>query len=732
LDRNPTALIVDDDRAIQRLLADALAKEGFSILVEKDGEWALKTFEKKKVDVVLLDLLLPALHGFEVARRMRITPKGRKTPLIFLSGVYKSYAHKKEAQDKYGIADFLDKPINLHKLRDALKAALGENYPKTEDEERRRAELDERPSDTFADEGAREEVAAVESAAKRSAAQTIKGDFADRPFPELLAELYRWRATGALLLRRDKVKKIVYFREGSPFSIKSNLLSECLGKLMIKEKMISEEECEESLSKMKQSGRQQGTVLIEMGCISPHNLNYALSLQLQTKLYDIFTWTSGEYQFNPKAEIPSETSTLDLTTAQIIYEGVKRTYDEDRVRAALRAVEPLYAHPAKDPLLRFQEVGFDEEELSLLSAIDGHKTAGTLVALHLLPPLGTLHFLYAMHSSQMIELKREAAEGPVEPKFVSRAPPPSRHHEQTEETPVPTGPGARPAPPPLPPLPPPMPSAPSGASSEAPPLRHVTKPPPPPRGATSLLPELSGVFGTSVNAEERDVRERLAATAASMKKMDYFQILGVAPNAASAELKRAYFGLAKEYHPDKHFGSYSAEVKNLAAEIFDLVSTAHDTLTDDEERQKYVSELAAGVRKDVSEEVSKILAAEGKFQKGEELLRKRAFKDAGAAFKEAVDLYGEEGEFHAYLGWSLFQADPHSHEAAERAIEHIEAGIRLNPKVDKSYLFLGYVHKAIGRPDRAEKQFEKAIQCNPDCIEALRELRLLGKSKRSK
>jgi curved DNA-binding protein CbpA len=212
--------------------------------------------------------------------------------------------------------------------------------------------------------------------------------------------------------------------------------------------------------------------------------------------------------------------------------------------------------------------------------------------------------------------------------------------------------------------------------------------------------------------------------------MDYFQILGVAPNATRDEVKRAYFVLAKEYHPDKHFGSYSAEVRNLAAEIFDLVSTAHDTLTDEEERERYLSELAAGVRKDVSDEVSKILAAEGKFQKGEELLRKKQYRDATLAFREAVELYSEEGEFHAYLGWSMFQCDPHSQPAAEKAIEHIEAGIRLNPKVDKSYLFLGYIHKAIGRPDRAEKQFEKAIQCNPDCIEALRELRLLGRGKK--
>ena len=62
-------------------------------------------------------------------------------------------------------------------------------------------------------------------------------------------------------------------------------------------------------------------------------------------------------------------------------------------------------------------------------------------------------------------------------------------------------------------------------------------------------------------------------------------------------------------------------------------------------------------------------------------------------------------------------------------IDHY-AAVSLNPKLDKSYLFLGYIHKATGRADKAEKQFEKAIQCNPDCTEALRELRLLGRGKK--
>lgn len=699
METNTTALIVDDDRATQRLLADALAREGFAVLVEKDGEWALRTFQVKRIDVVILDLILPALHGFEVARRIRELPKGREVPILFLSGIYRSATHKAEARQRFNIVDFLEKPVNLGRLRSALREALGAAYPRPEAEEARRQALESVSSERVADAGAREEANAVEETARQRAVQSVRGPFSTKPFPELLAELYRWRATGALLMRRDTVKKIAYFHEGRPFSVKSNLLSECLGKLMLREKMIDEAECEESLRRMKESGRQQGTVLIEMGCISPHNLTYALSLQLQEKLYDIFGWMSGEYQFNPKAEIPAETSTIDLAPAQAIYEGIRRGYDDARVRTAMGKVEALYAHPAEDPLLRFQEIGLDDEEQSLISAIDGRKTVGTLLALGLLPPADALKLLYAMRCAQMIQLKAQPAAGPATARL-GTGPDGARSEAY--------GPG---------PL-----EVPRASGRSAPPPSDSEVP-----AAACPPPIASDALAEKAAPQETGVREHLAGVLEAMKNKDYFEVLGVSPDASAETVRRVYLELAKVCHPDKHFGSYSAEVRALASQIFELISTAHDTLTDEAERERYLSELSRGVKKDLSQEVSNILTAEGKFQKGEDLLRRKEFKDAAAAFQEAVDLYGDEGEFRACLGWSLFQAEPGTPGVAEQAIREIESGIQLNPKVDKSYLYLGYIHKATGNPVGAEKQFEKAIQCNPNCTEALYELDLLGK-----
>jgi len=122
-------LIVDDDRSTQRFLADALTKKGFVVTVERDGEWAVKTFEKKSFDLVLLDILLPALNGYEVAKKMRATARGKRTPLVMISGVYKNAIHQREAVQKHGAFAFLEKPIDLEKLTEILRDALGSKFP---------------------------------------------------------------------------------------------------------------------------------------------------------------------------------------------------------------------------------------------------------------------------------------------------------------------------------------------------------------------------------------------------------------------------------------------------------------------------------------------------------------------------------------------------------------------------------------------------------------------------
>jgi CheY-like chemotaxis protein/curved DNA-binding protein CbpA len=768
-------LIVDDDRSVQRVLADALTKQGFVVTVERDGEWAVKTFEKKRFDAVLLDLLLPALNGYEVARQMKEHPHGRSTPIIMISGVYKNAIHQREAVHKHGAFAFLEKPIDLKQLNQVLKEALAERFPRPAPAVPPPPPIDdpdEATGEFMADDLQRAEVAAVEAQTKappkraksselkrsktsdlkrqkatpQAPAPAVTGDFATKPFAEVLADCYRSRVTGALRIWRQKVKKIIYLQDGSPELVKSNLLVECLGRVLVREKMISEAECDESLKRMKASKRMQGTVLIEMGCISPHNLNYALQMQMQDKLYDAFRWDSGEYQFTPNVASPPEPVSLGLTCAQLIHEGIKRSHDAKRLARVFANVDGLYVHPSSNPLYLLQDAQLGVEELEFLRMADGHKTVATLRALEVLSPLDTDRLLYAMKCAQMIELKPSIAHGRPRVSFAELA----MAKDSSAQVP-----------PPLPSMPPPLPKV---IIAAEPPLElpwkdaplaqpmaapgHVPRPKPPPTPPSapptlprlrepvvpqplgSLLPELSEVMSLPRLSNEESVsRERLAGKVAAMRQLDYFGILGVKATASREDVKRAYFTLAREYHPDRQYHSASAELRSLAQQLYELIALAHDTLADPAERARYLESLKNGPPppREEPEDVGKILAAEGKFQRGEELMRQRNYTEAHRLFLEAIAQYSEEGEFHAWAGWSLFQADP---ERAPEALKFIEEAIARNPKLDKSYLFLGYIHKANGRPDKAEKQFEKAIQSNPDCTEALRELRLLGRGRK--
>ena len=734
------ALIIEDDRAIQRLLADVLNKMGFTVTVERDGQWAIKTFEKKPFDVVLLDLVLPSLNGYEVARKMRSLPKGKRTPIIMVSGVYNSPLHQADAVNKHGAFALLEKPFKLAALRDTLHAALGERFPgpPAGEAEAPPPEAEEGgQEDDAEDPHTREEIVAVETLARSvppAAMQLVAGSFESRSFPEILAELYRWRATGALLLRRDKVKKVVSFKDGFVQAVKSNLLPEVLGRVMLREKMITEPEYLESLERMKATGRQQGTVLVEMGCISPHNLGYALRLQLQRKLFEVFAWRTGEYRFNPKAELPADPVGLEMGTAQAILEGVKYAYGEKQLQRVMGGLSDLYVHANEDPLFGLQDLSLTAEERSLLEAADGTRTAAELRGLGLLTPVQADRLLYALRCAQVLHFK----EGRARPAAAPAAPPPLPPRQAPPKLPQAAEPDLSQgwdAPPGVMDTQPkerprrqrPVPEEGLGDVPSGPPIRAAV-----PR---SLLPELPEHFEVPATValpvpDEVREREKLALKLAELRKQDYFQVLGVHPSADRDTVRRAYFALAREYHPDRHFGHASADVRQLASEVYGLLSTANDVLTDSAERERYERELAQGLKREMGDEVGRILAAEGRFQKGEAQFRKGDYAAAQAAFREAIELYPDEGEFHAWLGWSHFHAHPQSQQARDEALVSLEKATALNPRSDKAWLFTGYLYLSVGRPDKAGRHFEKALQCNPDCAEALRELRALGQKRR--
>jgi tetratricopeptide (TPR) repeat protein len=135
------------------------------------------------------------------------------------------------------------------------------------------------------------------------------------------------------------------------------------------------------------------------------------------------------------------------------------------------------------------------------------------------------------------------------------------------------------------------------------------------------------------------------------------------------------------------------------------------------DRQQLEQELAEGQR---------AVKAELEYQKGEAALRARRPELAVVHFRAAVDGYPDEGEYHAALGWALHLTAPANPTTLKTAFAHVQRGRKLAPDRAKPYLFLGRLHLAEGRQEVAEKMLSRAIQLDPDCLDALRELRLIN------
>ena len=671
-----TILLVEDDRQLQHLLAEALHQSGFTVLAEHDGDWAMTTFLQRPVDLLLTDGLLPRRNGFQLAEDIRKHIKGRTLPIVFISGVYPAAKSRRQLEDRVGPVEWVDKPAEPSRIVALCRRALRIPDPPDDPSFRRRqlsrarAETHLKGLSSLADLA---EVKAVESdsQARFRGALQVRGNLRQTPLAEVLSELHRWRASGALLLSAGPVKKLVYLREGAPFFVRSNLLAETLGQLLVRERLITLRECEESLARSQQSKRMQGTELIELGCISPSNLAYALQLQLEQKLFELFAWSEGEYRFNPQAPMPEAQIALEMTPARVLLEGVKRTYDGARAQAALGDVSACRVQFTDDPLDRFQDMGLEAEEARLYALIDGRRTVADLLALSALGRLSeddARRVLYALRCANMIHFAAPgAAARPASPD---------------------SGEPARPRLPELPPV------------AELP-ERALAEP-------ELLL---------------RQQQERLAARAQDLQRGTLFEVLGLSRAASEFEVRNAFATLARESHPDRLGPDATRESRAFAEQIFRQLSLAHDTLVDRERRNGYELQLSKGVRRSDGDAVERILTAESRFREGEALLARGDASRARAAFEQATQLYPDEAEFHACLGWATWLEQ----RSAAVALPLIDKALALNPRIDRAYVFRGHIARALGQARAAEGEFEKALLCNPACAEALQELRLTRK-----
>lgn len=117
-----TILIVEDDENIQQLVGYNLAKAGFNVLYADNGEQALASVKRELPDLMVLDIMLPSLNGFEVCKILRKDPQTRTMPIIMLTA--KSEENDVTAGLDLGADDYITKPFSPKILVSRIKSIL--------------------------------------------------------------------------------------------------------------------------------------------------------------------------------------------------------------------------------------------------------------------------------------------------------------------------------------------------------------------------------------------------------------------------------------------------------------------------------------------------------------------------------------------------------------------------------------------------------------------------------
>lgn len=115
-------LLADDEEDIKTVVSLYLQSRGYEVLTAYDGLDAISTAEVEQPDVILLDVMMPVMDGFEVARKLKANEKTRAIPIIMLSAASHSESIKKGMEA--GARDYLVKPFEPSKLEELIQTVL--------------------------------------------------------------------------------------------------------------------------------------------------------------------------------------------------------------------------------------------------------------------------------------------------------------------------------------------------------------------------------------------------------------------------------------------------------------------------------------------------------------------------------------------------------------------------------------------------------------------------------
>lgn len=510
----------------------------------------------------------------------------------------------------------------------------------------------------------------------------MQGNVSQDTLPDVIRKLYLGRKTGILHLDSSGVSKRIYFKKGSMIFANSDVNDDRLGEFLIRAGRIKRSDFEMASKVMRETKQRFGKTLVEMGCLPTEDLLRLVIEQIEAIIYSLFKSESGDYRFEEKDNPVDEDIMLNLSTADIILEGIRRIEDPAVIRRGLADTRGILRH-SDNPLLLYQKISLNPSEGFVLSRVDGISSVEEIASISPLGDEETFRCVYGLVSAGVLEIEVRRPVVSVPPK----APEPA-----------------------------------------------IEIPRPEAETLTREKPKVEPKAGPS--PEEQAIREDIIAKHAALAQSNYYALLGLTRAASDPEIKKAYYAMAKKYHPDRHHSPYLQDIHGLLEELFMKITDAYELLGNPLERRRYDSSLRTEAPRgegayagpaapgppgpDPHEKMAEI-----RYREGKRHFTEMHYYDAIQSLREAVKLAPNKGSYHRLLAQSLVK-NPHWRKEAE---EHFQRAVEIDHFDAESYIGLAEIYEAAGMATRAQKMWQAVL--DTDSQNELAKEKLYGKKKPS-
>lgn len=513
------------------------------------------------------------------------------------------------------------------------------------------------------------------------------GTLQDVPIAPLFLSQAVHRRTGVLEIRRRQVWKKVVFEAGVPVDCRSNLVHETLGRYMVLEGKLSEEDFTASLGRAAARGVPLGEELLEKGLVSPEDLFRILQANLAKKLLDLFTWREGEFHA-VNDDLPTAESSLKLKVPQLILTGVTKLAPQEEVDMAVGPLvgQKLCLFPS--PPIPLEEIRFSQRQNLLVEAIRPGRRMGELAEATGLTVDEITRFLYALLVLGVVVPESRL------PKGASLSSTGSFQRPLVAASPA---------------------ASPAAAPQQA-----------PPQPAPAAAPAIAPVAAPAADPAEFERRRNQVMQAYLVyRRQDAFDLLGVPEEATLPVVHQKYLEFARRFAP---WTPELSSVEEKAQDLFLAGAQAYGELTDVEKRntllfrRKTLREERARKAPSMHQIKTDLLDSEAQFKKGKAAMEAGKYRDAVMLLEFASDCDPQNGIYAAELAWCRFL---NSSAAAPQAIRELQETLRRDPNCGLAAFYAGEIERQVGNYDEAENHLRRAIKLmSPDRrpIDALKTL----------